>query len=63
MVKNQPSNAGHAGLIPGRGTKIPHTAEHLSAHPHATREARSWLQKILSATTKTGRSQINVSNG
>ena len=24
VVKNLPSNAGDAGLIPGRGTKIPH---------------------------------------
>ena len=24
MVKNPPSNAGDAGSIPGRGTKIPH---------------------------------------
>ena len=26
MVKNLPCNAGDAGSIPGRGTKIPHTA-------------------------------------
>ena len=25
MVKNLPSNAGDAGLIPGQGTKIPHS--------------------------------------
>ena len=30
MVKNLPSNAGDAGLIPGRGTKIPHATEQLS---------------------------------
>ena len=24
VVKNPPSNAGDAGLIPGQGTKIPH---------------------------------------
>ena len=34
MVKNPPSNAGDAGLIPGWETKIPHAAGHLS--PHAT---------------------------
>ena len=34
MVKNPPSNAGDAGLIPGQGTKIPHAAGQLS--PHAT---------------------------
>ena len=26
VVKNPPSNAGDVGLIPVRGTKIPHTA-------------------------------------
>ena len=30
MVKNPPSNAGYVGSIPGRGTKIPHTAGQLS---------------------------------
>ena len=34
VVKNPPSNAGDAGLIPGRGTKIPHAAGQLS--PRAT---------------------------
>ena len=34
VVKNPPSNAVDAGLIPGRGTKIPHAARQLS--PHAT---------------------------
>ena len=34
MVKNLPSNAGDLGLIPGRGTKIPHAAGQLC--PHAT---------------------------
>ena len=29
MVKNQSSNAGDADLIPGCGTKIPHTAGQL----------------------------------
>ena len=32
MVKIPPSNAGGAGLSPGRGTKIPHAAEQLSLH-------------------------------
>ena len=27
VVKNPPSNAGDSGLIPGWGTKIPHTME------------------------------------
>ena len=30
VVKNPPSNAGDVGLIPGEGTKIPHTAGQLS---------------------------------
>ena len=34
VVKNQPSNAGGAGSIPGWGTKISHATGQLS--PHAT---------------------------
>ena len=30
VVKNPPSNAGDAGSIPGRGTKIPHATRQLS---------------------------------
>ena len=30
VVKKPPSNAGDAGSIPGRGTKIPHAAGQLS---------------------------------
>ena len=30
MVKNSPSNAGDMGLIPGRGTRIPHAVGQLS---------------------------------
>ena len=30
MVETLPSNAGDAGSIPGRGTKIPHAAGQLS---------------------------------
>ena len=30
VVKNLPSNVGDAGLIPGRGTKIPHAVGQLS---------------------------------
>ena len=30
VVKNLPSDAGDAGSIPGRGTKIPHAAGQLS---------------------------------
>ena len=34
VVKNPPSNAADAGMIPGQGTKIPHAVGQLS--PHAT---------------------------
>ena len=30
LVKNLPSNAGDAGLIPGQGTKIPHATGQLN---------------------------------
>ena len=30
VINNPPSNAGDVGLIPGRGTKIPHATEQLS---------------------------------
>ena len=36
VVKNQPSNAGDMGSIPGRGTKIPHAAGQLSLHAATT---------------------------
>ena len=35
MVKNPPSSAGHAGSIPGWGTKIPHATGQLSLHDTA----------------------------
>ena len=37
MVKNPTSNGGDQGLIPGQGTKIPHSLGKLSRHA-ATRE-------------------------
>ena len=39
VVKNPPSNAGDAGLIPGWGTKIPHAAGQLSPHTVTTEPA------------------------
>ena len=36
MVKNPPSNAGDAGLIPGQGTKISHATGQLSLHVTTT---------------------------
>ena len=72
MVKNLPSNAGDAGLIPPGGAKIPHAEGQLSLRATATeptcsgasmpqleREALTPQQKIPSAATKTRRSQIN----
>ena len=35
VVKNPLANAGDAGLIPGQGTKTPHTKEQLSSHTTA----------------------------
>ena len=35
-LKNPPYNAGDAGLIPGQGTKIPHTAGKLSLRATTT---------------------------
>ena len=34
LVKNPPLNQWDVGLIPGWGTKIPHTGEQLSLHPN-----------------------------
>ena len=36
MVKNVPCRAGHTGLIPGLGTKIPRPAEQLGPHTTTT---------------------------
>ena len=41
VVKNPPSNAGDAGLIPGRGTKIPRATGKLSLHSTTTELVRS----------------------
>ena len=41
MVMNPPSNAGDAGLIPGRSTKIPHAAGQLSPRAATTEPTRS----------------------
>ena len=45
MVKTSPPKAGEASLIPGWGTKIPHTAGQLS---------------LNAATNMTQQSQINI---
>ena len=40
VVKNPPSNAGDAGSIPGKGTRIPHATGQLGPHTTATELAR-----------------------
>ena len=57
MVKNPPSNARDVGLIPGWGTKIPHTAGQLSPHAATTELTRyrahmPQLESPCAATTK-----------
>ena len=42
VVENPPSNAGHTGLIPGWGTKIPDVMEHLSPSTASTRALAFW---------------------
>ena len=63
VVKNTPSNAGDAGSIPGRGTKIPHAMGQLSPSATVTQPvcsaARVPQRKILHAATKIRCSQIN----
>ena len=46
MVKNLPSKAGDAGLIPGRGTKIPHAMWELSLSAIAKMR---WLDGITNS--------------
>ena len=41
MVKNPSCNAGHAGLIPGWGTRIPHASGQLSPRAATTEPTRS----------------------
>ena len=67
MVKNPPSKAGDAGLIPGWGTKIPHAAGQLSLHATTTelacfneraQRARALqVERSLHAATKARRGQ------
>ena len=64
-VKSLPCNVGHAGLIPGWGTKIPHVLQQLSRvlqllSPRATTRVHVLWWKPLHDATKTQCSQINV---
>ena len=40
VIENLPPNAGYAGLIPGRGTKIPHAMGQLSLSTATTEPTR-----------------------
>ena len=64
-VKTLPCNAGYLGLIPGRGTKVPHAVEQLGPY---TTTGESYVpqqkiphiaMKIPSATAETRCNQIN----
>ena len=64
VVKNPPCNAGNAGVIPGRGTKIPHAVEQRNTHAATTECLPQWKSlhnatKIPCASTKTRCGQIN----
>ena len=57
VVENLPSNAGHAGLIPSQGTKIPHATGQLSPCTATTEPEHSGahtpqLERSPQATTK-----------
>ena len=47
VVKNSPSNAENAGLIPGGGIKIPHAAGQLSSHGTGRSGRRSVVSDCL----------------
>ena len=51
VVKNPPSNADGEGLIPGRGTKIPHATEQLSLRALEPTHT-SQLESLHSAATE-----------
>ena len=51
VVKNPRCNVGDVGLIPGRGTKIPHAMGQLS--PHIATTDYTCQEKIPGAATKT----------
>ena len=54
VVKNLPCNAGDMGLIPGWGTKTPHTEEELSPLASQLESPRvAWHNEDPCATTKT----------
>ena len=57
VVKNLPSNAGDAGLIPVWGTRIPHAVGQLSLH--AATKIPCAATKIPRAATKTRHGQMN----
>ena len=52
MVKNLPSNAGDAGSIPDRGTKIPHAEGQLSLRAATTEPTRLSERACVPQTTE-----------
>ena len=52
MVKNPPCDAGDAGSIPGRGTKIPHAAGQLSLRATTIELARLKERAHVPQTTE-----------
>ena len=51
-VENPPSNARDVGLIPGRGTSIPHALEQLNLNTATREEAPCATVQSLHAATK-----------
>ena len=66
MAKNLPSNAGDAGSIPGRGTKIPHAAGQLSPRATTTElmhcNGKSRMLQLRPDTAKTKNKFLNFKN-
>ena len=60
VVKNPPSNAGDMGLIPGRGTKIPHAMGQLSPHATTTKAACLTERHRVPQTTEPTHSGVHM---
>ena len=62
VVKNSPSNAGDAGSIPGRGTKIPHAEGQLNPLTTTTEPARLKQRARVPQTTELARHNYREEN-
>ena len=60
MVKNPPYNARNKGSIPGRRTKVPHTAEQISPCATNTRASQVVLVRKILACRCRGRERHGV---